>query len=70
MYLSSAEILMLNFDQTFFTTKPVGRGTELGLSISKGIVEGYGGQLTYDSESKYTRFFVRLPMKQVTSKVA
>ncbi|HSF95645.1 MAG TPA: ATP-binding protein, partial [Thermohalobaculum sp.] len=47
----------------FFTTKPAGEGTGLGLSLSYDIVvKQHGGELTVDSESgRFTAFSVILP---------
>jgi signal transduction histidine kinase len=48
--------------EPFFTTKPVGRGTGLGLDIARHIVvEQHGGQLTLDTRPGRTVFAVRLP---------
>ena len=51
--------------QPFFTTKPSGEGTGLGLSLSYDlVVKGHGGTLEVDSEEgSYTEFVVRLPLR-------
>jgi signal transduction histidine kinase len=49
--------------QPFFTTKPTGQGTGLGLSLSYDIVKAHGGELMVESlESKGTRFIISLPI--------
>jgi two-component system sensor histidine kinase HupT/HoxJ len=46
----------------FFTTKPVGKGTGMGLSISYRIVEQHGGKLYVDRTfDPGTRFVMELP---------
>ncbi|ABF87556.1 sensory box sensor histidine kinase [Myxococcus xanthus DK 1622] len=47
----------------FFTTKPVGEGTGLGLSICHGIVTGFGGDISVESEEgRGSTFRVSLPV--------
>ena len=49
--------------EAFFTTKPVGQGTGLGLSLSRQIVEEHGGTLTVHSEPGHgARFVIALPL--------
>jgi len=50
--------------EAFFTTKPQGSGTGLGLEIVHRIVtQKFGGSIDVQSEPGSTRFIVRLPMK-------
>ncbi len=49
----------------FFTTKPVGEGTGLGLHICHQVIERIHGSMTVESvEGEGTRFLVRLPVKK------
>ncbi|MBC7935026.1 MAG: two-component sensor histidine kinase [Rhizobacter sp.] len=49
--------------QPFFTTKPTGHGTGLGLSLAYDIVKAHGGSITVDTENRTgTSFLVKLPI--------
>ncbi len=49
--------------QPFFTTKPTGQGTGLGLSLSYDIVKAHGGELKVETvEGEGTGFFIVLPV--------
>jgi signal transduction histidine kinase len=51
--------------EAFYTTKPKGQGTGLGLSTAEGIIKEHQGHLEVKSEcGKGTEFIVKLPMQQ------
>src|SRR5688500_4640947 len=50
--------------QPFFTTKPTGQGTGLGLSLSYDIIKGHGGEIKVDTkEGEGSEFLIQLPMQ-------
>ena len=49
----------------FFTTKPVGHGTGLGLSVCYGIINKMGGEIkVHTQEGIGTKFSLRLPVSR------
>ena len=49
--------------QPFFTTKPTGQGTGLGLSLSYDIVKAHGGELKVETkEDEGSEFIIQLPV--------
>ena len=52
--------------QPFFTTKPTGQGTGLGLSLSYDIVKAHGGEIKVETKnSEGTTFIINLPVTHV-----
>jgi two-component system, NtrC family, sensor kinase len=50
--------------QPFFTTKPTGQGTGLGLSLSYDIIKAHGGEIKVETkEGEGSEFIIRLPPK-------
>ncbi len=48
--------------QPFFTTKPTGQGTGLGLSLSYDIIQAHGGELKVKTkEGEGAEFIIQLP---------
>jgi len=54
-----------NIFKPFYTTKPKGEGTGLGLDICKKIIDKHEGRITVESEPGKTNFTVFLPKKIV-----
>jgi len=48
--------------QPFFTTKPTGQGTGLGLSLSYDIVKALGGELNVETSENGSEFIIQLPI--------
>ena len=49
--------------QPFFTTKPTGQGTGLGLSLVYDIIKAHGGEIKIETkEGQGTEFIIQLPL--------
>jgi signal transduction histidine kinase len=52
--------------QPFFTTKPTGQGTGLGLSLSYDIIKAHGGEIKVETkEGVATGFIIKLPIMPI-----
>ena len=51
--------------EPFFTTKEIGEGTGIGLSISQNIIRNHSGSLSVNSDCKNTQFIIKLPKKHI-----
>jgi len=71
--LRTSPFVPRTFFQPFFTTKPTGQGTGLGLSLSYDIVKAHGGELRVETlsaeaaaqagkEGQGTIFIIQLPI--------
>ena len=47
----------------FFTTKPMGEGNGLGLSIVQQVIDKHHGSIRFESRPGHTMFTVLLPIK-------
>ncbi len=59
-----SKTLVDNIFQPFFTTKPTGQGTGLGLSLSYDIIKARGGEIKVETkEGEGSEFIMQLPLK-------
>jgi len=61
--LGLSEEIQEKIMQPFFTTKEIGKGTGLGMSVSQGIARSHNGDLIYNRQSANTEFILTLPKR-------
>jgi PAS domain S-box-containing protein len=57
-------VIAQNIFAPFFTTKTTSRGTGIGLSISKRIIEEHGASIEIDTSAFNTTFIIKIPIIQ------
>ena len=56
-------LIMACVQKTFFTTKPTGSGTGLGLSLAYDIIKAHGGEIKVETkEGEGSEFVIMLPV--------
>ena len=61
--LHTSQFVPRTSHQPFFTTKPTGQGTGLGLSLSYDIVKAHGGELRVETKvGEGSKFIIQLPV--------
>ncbi|MCE5243584.1 MAG: ATP-binding protein [Syntrophobacteraceae bacterium] len=66
--ISAHELSMLT--KPFFSTKPFGKGTGLGLNITQRIITDHGGNLSFESaKGEFTKVVIDLPASQSGERV-
>lgn len=51
--------------EPFFTSKEIGEGTGIGLSISSNIMEGHDGNIKLNEDVDFTQFLINFPINRV-----
>lgn len=64
------EDVLLKIYDPFFSTKPTGLGTGLGLSVVAGLVKGWGGAVDASSRPGHTVFTVYIPLVSAVQRAA
>ena len=58
--------LCLQIFQPYFTTKPTGQGTGLGLSLSYDIIKAHEGEMKVETEEgEGSEFIIQLPTQNM-----
>ena len=66
--LGIPQTLLDKIFQPFFTTKPTGQGTGLGLSLSYDIIKAHGGEIKVETkEGEFAEFIIHLPVGSTLS---
>jgi signal transduction histidine kinase len=65
--LGMPKSIMDKIFRPFFTTKPTGEGTGLGLSLSYDVIKAHGGEIKVESsEGEWAEFIIEIPAKLIS----